>query len=131
MGTKKTRTPKTEQWARSARSGSIPFSACRNTFRRPQSTLPLWQRPEVQEVLRKVISVHSTAGTIPILQPTERWKILKLQARRPRTNRNKCCNAGTGSREAVPEPIPAKKPQRPGPANNTQKPISKKIENFS
>jgi hypothetical protein len=51
------RSSKMEGRAGTALSGSAPCAGCRNAPRRTQSTLPLWKLPQVQEVLRRVISL--------------------------------------------------------------------------
>jgi hypothetical protein len=55
---KEARAPKMEERAGTARSGSAPCVGCRS-IRRSKSTLPLWKRPQVQEVLRGVIAFTS------------------------------------------------------------------------
>jgi hypothetical protein len=48
--------------AGTARSGSTSFSGCRNDFRRMQSPVPLWKRPQTQEVLGLVIAFFLAIG---------------------------------------------------------------------
>ena len=59
---KEARAPKMEERAGTARSGSAPFSGCRNALRRPQFPVLLWKRPQVQEVLRQVIAILGEPG---------------------------------------------------------------------